>query len=642
MKVFWFPRYGFISDYIFMRQASIFLIITLLFFKAEPCYAQISTGEKPPGLAKEKVTSDSIHSFSLPPQTKTENNETALKAGYSINVDQYFKKNATPQLLSDSSVLWQMNIHSPGASAMGFILSDLSIPEGDKLFVYHRQSQKSVGAFTRQNNQQHGLLSIQILPYDKLTIEYHESFPNSQKENDFLIQQIIHITDLPEKSVDGTKQINSSGECNVNVNCPEGDFWNKQKRGVARIILRSGNTWYYCSGSLINNTNQDQTPYLLTANHCGTNATQEDYLVWQFYFDYEYLTCENSGILPESKMIEGSTLISKGLLQEGTDFKLLLLEDEVPNTWMPYFNGWSLSTRSSDSGVSIHHPSGDAKKISFYDQPLQSETFTGGLQQGFWKVNWVETQSGYGVTEGGSSGAPLFDQKGLIIGTLTGGGASCSNPQLADYYGKLSHHWEANGTEPEVRLKPWIDPLETDTSQLYGFDPNATTNFVVLEIIPALSGVITGSGYYAENEMVLLNAVSNPGFEFISWTDQNGMILSTLPEYSFIMPSQETLVKANFKEIETHHENISLSESIHVFPNPSKGKFFVEIKNILNHKKTSLKIINTSGQVIYKQYIGQNNELQTIQLNLQDWGAGIYFLQITDPQQSYIQKILVQ
>ncbi|MFW5757445.1 MAG: InlB B-repeat-containing protein [Bacteroidota bacterium] len=624
-----------------MRQASIFLIIITFFFKTEPCSAQISTGESPPGLTIEKITSDTTYSFKLPPQNLKEKDETALLAGYSINIEQYFKKNATAHLLSDSSVLWQMNIHSPGASGMGFILSELSIPAGDKLFVYHRESQKSLGAFTRQNNQPHGLLSIQILPYDELTIEYHESNLNSQKENDFLIQQIIHITNLPEKSVDGNKQISASGECNININCPEGDLWQKQKRGVARIVLRSGDTWFYCTGSLMNNTNQDQTPYFLTANHCGTNASEEDYLVWQFYFDYEYLTCENSGLLSESKMIEGSTLISKGVLQQGTDFKLLLLEDEIPEIWMPYFNGWSLSTRSSDSGVSIHHPSGDAKKISIYDQPLQSGTFTLGLHQGFWKVNWTETQSGYGVTEGGSSGAPLFDQDGLIIGTLTGGGASCDEPQLTDYFGKFSHHWVANGTEPEMQIKPWLDPLETDTIQLYGFDPNVNTNFVVLEIVPALSGVISGSGYYAENEMVLLNAVPNPGFKFVSWTDQNGMILSTLPEYSFIMPSEQTLVKANFKEIENHQENISLEESVRIFPNPSTGNFFVEIKNTLKYDQNTLKIINTSGQVIFKQSIGQNKQAQTFQINLQDLGTGIYFLQITNPYQSYIQKILM-
>lgn len=624
-----------------MRHLSIFLITISVFFLIQPGHAQITTGEKPLGLITDKWKPDTSFSYTLSPQTKLQDGETALLAGYSIDIDQNFKKNATPHLLPDSSILWQLKIISPGANAMGFIFADLDIPEGDKLFVYHPASQKSIGAFTRQNNQPHGLLSVQIMPYEELVIEYHESYSNIKKENDFIIQEIIHITNKPDKSVDDAEHASSSGDCNVNINCPEGISWNKQKRGVARIILRSGNTWYYCSGSLVNNTNQDQTPYFLTANHCGTNATEEDYLVWQFYFDYEYLTCGNSGLLDESKMIEGSTLISKGALQEGTDFKLLLLEDEIPETWLPYFNGWNLSRRLSDSGVTIHHPSGDAKKISVYQEPTLSETFTGGLEQGFWKVNWSETESGYGVTEGGSSGAPLFDDKGLIIGTLTGGGASCSNPQLADYYGKFYYHWQANGTQPEMRLKPWLDPLETDTSQLYGFDPNIPTNFVLLEIIPALSGTITGSGYYAENEMVILNAVSNPGFEFISWTDQDGAILSTLPEYSFIMPSYETEVKANFKEIETHDENITLSESVHVFPNPSEGTFSVEIKNILN-EDTSLKVINLSGQIIYEEHIAQNKELYTTQLNLQHWGKGIYFLQITNQHLSFIQKILVQ
>ena len=36
-------------------------------------------------------------------------------------------------------------------------------------------------------------------------------------------------------------------------------------------------------------------------------------------------------------------------------------------------------------------------------------------------VGWVSNANGWGVTEGGSSGSPLFNSNGLQIGTLTGG-----------------------------------------------------------------------------------------------------------------------------------------------------------------------------------------------------------------------------
>ena len=44
-----------------------------------------------------------------------------------------------------------------------------------------------------------------------------------------------------------------------------------------------------------------------------------------------------------------------------------------------------------------------------------------------------------GSTQGGSSGAPLIDAKSqLIVGVLSGGHASCDEPDAFDYYGRLA------------------------------------------------------------------------------------------------------------------------------------------------------------------------------------------------------------
>lgn len=44
-----------------------------------------------------------------------------------------------------------------------------------------------------------------------------------------------------------------------------------------------------------------------------------------------------------------------------------------------------------------------------------------------------------GSTQGGSSGAPLIDANSqLIVGMLSGGHASCDDPDSFDYYGRLA------------------------------------------------------------------------------------------------------------------------------------------------------------------------------------------------------------
>jgi lysyl endopeptidase len=86
----------------------------------------------------------------------------------------------------------------------------------------------------------------------------------------------------------------------------------------------------------------------------------------------------------------------------------------------------------------------------------------------YWQMRWSPTQNGHGVTEGGSSGSPLFSNDGYIVGQLTGGQASCANPNAPDYYGKFAVSWESNGTTPDRQLKPWLDPANTGVQTLRG------------------------------------------------------------------------------------------------------------------------------------------------------------------------------
>ena len=92
-----------------------------------------------------------------------------------------------------------------------------------------------------------------------------------------------------------------------------------------------------------------------------------------------------------------------------------------------------------------------------------------------WQVTWIQTLNGHGVTEGGSSGSPIFDNHGHIVGTLTGGNSNCGSQfeNLPDYYGKFSYSWDQNGTDSASVLKYWLDPDNTGMMVLNG---QATSN----------------------------------------------------------------------------------------------------------------------------------------------------------------------
>jgi hypothetical protein len=164
----------------------------------------------------------------------------------------------------------------------------------------------------------------------------------------------------------------------------------------------------------------------------------------------------------------------------GSDFILLEASDAtIPGSYYPYWAGWDATGAGSTGGVCIHHPAGDLKKISTYTGTT-ANSFWGGPMGTHWRVTWAATANGHGVTEGGSSGSPLFNSSKRVIGTLTGGGSCCTSggcgpgtgPGMSDYYGKVSYHWQSNPGPASMRLKNFLDPQSTGTLSMDGsYDP---------------------------------------------------------------------------------------------------------------------------------------------------------------------------
>jgi PKD repeat protein len=75
------------------------------------------------------------------------------------------------------------------------------------------------------------------------------------------------------------------------------------------------------------------------------------------------------------------------------------------------------------------------------------------------------------MTEGGSSGCPLYDQNKRVIGQNLGGTpGNCQNPQsVLKYFGKFSSSWN-HGGNPSNQLKDWLDPTNSNVQTLDGID----------------------------------------------------------------------------------------------------------------------------------------------------------------------------
>jgi PKD repeat protein len=344
-----------------------------------------------------------------------------------------------------------------------------------------------LGAYTSRNNPSGGYFATEMVSGDHIILEYDA--PGGEKEAPLVEIYEVHYV---YKDISWT---DPSGDCEVNINCPEGAAWQNEKQAVTRIVMKVGGGTFLCTGSLVNNTRQDSTPYLLTARHCGSSASLQDYSQWVFHFNYEAPDCEDPTENPASSTITGSSLIAEAPngTSSGSDFKLILLDQKLPESYNPYFAGWSRSELASETGIGIHHPRGAPKKISTYINPLVSTDYssTGQNPDGmYWRVVWSETENGHGVTEGGSSGSPILDYTGKIIGTLTGGAASCSNLSGPDFYGKFSYHWESNGPTSDAQLRPYLDPDNTGVQSLegFGYGSRLQANFIADTTILSVGG----------------------------------------------------------------------------------------------------------------------------------------------------------
>lgn len=501
-RIFHFARYSIFS--------------LLLSFVSLPLVAQISHGGKPASFRMEKFTENETlyypkTSFSLEKYTIQEKQCTAYEFGKILPFNQKLKDPnfGTKKVDRDGNTIWKATISSKNALALGLYFSDFYLPKGAKLFVYSPNKEQIIGSFTEQNNSNTGMFATELIFGDKLVIEYNEPAEVAGLGH-FTIDEVLHAF----RGVSALKESNGfrgSGSCEVNVACSEGTGYEKQINSVVRLLIKEGGSSYWCTGSVINNVENDKTPYILTADHCAADASTEDLNQWIIYFNYQSATCDNPTTEPVAKTMTGATKIaaSSNSGTMGSDFYLVELQENIPVDYNAYFMGWDRTGDGSTNGVSIHHPQGDIKKISTYTSDLLSTTYSSGgfvgSTNGSWEVVWAETLNGHGVTEGGSSGSPIYSQDGFLIGTLTGGWASCSALTSEDYYGKFNFHWDKNGSTADTQLKPWLDPNNTGVLFLSGspvgidekikvqdnfftFSPNPSNGQIVLQFNQSETG----------------------------------------------------------------------------------------------------------------------------------------------------------
>lgn len=382
----------------------------------------------------------------------------------------------------DGSKLWRLQVESPGANGLAFYFSHYEIPKGAVVFVYNPETGEYSNPEYTNSNTEVKSYSTSYVVGSKVVLEYYQP-ADVKGEPKLEIESVGYY--FREKSAI-SKRINELGDaetCHPNAHCTEGNAKTDQRRSVVKIIVVEGGQAGFCSGALINNTANDCKNYILSAQHCGAAASASNMGQWKFYFNWQSPNCaaptQQQAAGYDDQVLTGCVKrAASGTVSNVTtsDFLLLELSSAIPSTYNVYYAGWDRSTTAPSNGLSFHHPMGDIKKVSTFNNAATNSSWNGQTSGTHWQVRWSSTANGHGVTEGGSSGSPLFNTAGRIVGDLSGGSSYCSTPNSPDLYGKLSYSWQSAGTTNDRQLKPWLDPGNTGATTLDGRNACNGTN----------------------------------------------------------------------------------------------------------------------------------------------------------------------
>jgi hypothetical protein len=357
----------------------------------------------------------------------------------------------TLNVIPGAGQLWTTAFTSVQAEGLRLHFTGASMPPGAELWVYEPDyADYAQGPFEDQGPHRNGDIWSTVFAGDTLFVEYFVPDGATDSGN-FVVAELLHIYRPFVEPEEGSA---TEGPCHNDVMCYAD--WHPLHNATARIDFTDGGFGYICSSTLLATLTQDETPYLLTANHCIGDQPTADTLVATWFYQKNACggTIPSFNTLPKSD--DATLLYTSGYIGVGTDSTLLMLLGAVPAgvTWA----GWT--SDAIGTGISlagIHHPSGAYKRISFGTSAVHAF----GDNFHYMGVVWNS-----GTIEPGSSGSGLYrvsDQALVGVCSHSAVPTDCSNPDGPSGYGRFSR------TYPSI-----ANLLNTGSDDVYDLPANDT------------------------------------------------------------------------------------------------------------------------------------------------------------------------
>ncbi len=324
--------------------------------------------------------------------------------------------------MSRDGFVWTGVVRSPGAAAMRLHFDGVDLPQGVELYIYNTLGE-AFGPYTGRGLLGSGDFWAQTLVGDEALVQLHyrgADVRTALEGSSLRIAGVAHLTEAFQLAVSRRAALTADKAfCSFNESCVENascssmsSAVNAAQDAVAHMQFVISPYVYICTGGLLNDTASSGTPYFLTANHCLSSQSVANSLETFFQFT---TPCGGSCYNPDGAVpsMVGSTLLATN---SSTDFTFLQLSGSAPAG--SAFLGWTTSAVAYANGLDLYrisHPAGAPQAYS--EQSVNTSYGTcGTLPRG----NFIYSQTTYAGTEGGSSGSPVVNSSGQVVGQLYG------------------------------------------------------------------------------------------------------------------------------------------------------------------------------------------------------------------------------
>lgn len=552
-----------------------------------------------------------------------------------------------------------IKIQSNGAKSIRVMFDKFDLSDGTRVFF--RDKVRVYGAFSSINlkDAMQKRFGSPILEGSECVIEFN--IPKEEFfENSIRVNSVGHFYESSQKYkiLDETSSFNWN--CNKDVNCIEGDSWCNQIRSVARFSyeqLGCNGGHYSCSGALVNNFNQDFTPYFLTAGHCI--ECNVDWNTTLFHFNFQKPNC-SEGIGSDYWTVQGSELL-KSCDKLDADIALLKIKESIPLQFNVYFSGYETKPHDftkHEQVTAIHH--NGANNITPYKKITEGHIQDAVFPK--WRIVFDN-----GALGKGSSGCPLFlNSNKRIIGVCSGGIVyDCDdNIEPSLYFGKLRYCWHDAGIQDYLgggiatETLPGNDPVRACQvdMDLNGFFHDArlyriTKHNIFIKAQKSINISSTESSIFTPGLSQFNNEYSNytlTAGERISFFG-NGTIETRVGLGAELRCKIATCVpgetecgenyfakKDDEKKAIKEVENRFLINEISVYPNPANNTVSVSY-NVLGR----FDIFNLLGQKVHS-YQAAEEGTSLVEINTANFESGIYTLRAYLNGSVKSQKFIIQ